>query len=29
MDSEVKDEEKNKLISDIIKRVEKLWAKHR
>jgi len=29
MDSEVKDEEKNNLITDIIKRVEKLWAKHR
>ena len=29
MDSEVKDEEKNNLISNIIKRVEKLWAKHR
>ena len=29
MDSEVKDEEKNNLISEIIKRVEKLWAKHR
>ena len=29
MDSEVKDEEKNKLIQDIISRVEKLWAKHR
>jgi hypothetical protein len=29
MDSEEKDEEKNNLISDIIKRVEKIWAKHR
>jgi hypothetical protein len=29
MDSEVNDDEKNKLINDIIKRVEKLWAKHR
>ncbi len=29
MDSEVNDKEKNDLISEIIKKVEKLWAKHR